>query len=73
MTQRQTDGGAAAYELDWSLSQHVEHACSLALGYGPSGRPDVLYDYQETKQRLLARLDDIAPTPPTLMDGQGPL
>lgn len=36
----------------WAFEQVIEHACSLAIGYG-SGRTDLLEEYKETKERAL--------------------
>lgn len=36
----------------WSLETLIDHACSLAIGYG-AGRDDVLEDYRATKEQAL--------------------
>lgn len=39
-------------QTDWTLEQIIEHACSLAIGYG-AGRDDLLPEYKATKERAL--------------------
>jgi hypothetical protein len=35
-----------------TVDQHIDHVCSLALGYGATGRRDLMADYIEAKEEL---------------------
>lgn len=47
---------AAGLEAEWTDGQLLDHVCSLALGFGATGRDDVLAEYKAAKASMLSRL-----------------
>lgn len=37
----------------WTLEDFIDHTCSLAIGYGASGRQDVLDEYKAAKEAAI--------------------